>query len=74
MKDKDNNYDNFLKKIGLKVTKGRRAIIKILRENEKPMTYEEVFKKLRINEYDLDISTVYRTLETFVQKDVLFVY
>ncbi len=59
-----------LKDFGLKSTKSRQHILDILEKSEKPLTAEDIYK-LVIND-DLNLSTVYRTLTSFVEQSILY--
>jgi Fur family ferric uptake transcriptional regulator len=63
--------DELFKRVNLKKTKGRIAVIEVLKSANKPMTYEEVFMVLSNKNIEVSISTVYRTLESFFEKDIL---
>lgn len=52
-----------LREAGLRITKPRRAILKILLQLEKPATIEEIYQNLEPGFCDL--ATVYRCLGTF---------
>jgi Fe2+ or Zn2+ uptake regulation protein len=58
----------FLKKSGLKITPTRLAILKIFSKNDKPISADFIFNKLKekINEV-----TVYRTLASFEKSGIL---
>ena len=57
-----------LKNAGLKVTKSRLAVLDLLIDNAKPMCVEDVFKNLKI----VDQVTIYRILNQFVLKDIVY--
>jgi len=54
---------------GLKSTKTRERILQILDFSKDPLTAEDVYKKI-IDE-NINLSTVYRTLSTFVEKGIV---
>ncbi len=70
MKNKADHYAD-LKQKGLKNTKHRLAILNILEEQAQPVTAEQIFMEL--NHYDLStsMSTVYRELDSLVNKDLV---
>lgn len=68
------NYTNFLKSKGLKVTKGRIAILQVLFELNKDITADVIFSECKKRGNDINQSTVYRALEQFVEKDIIDKY
>ena len=58
-----NIFMELLKQAGLKNTKPRMEILKVLEQSNSPLTAEEIYAKL--NKKDINLSTVYRTLNTF---------
>ncbi len=57
-----------LKESGMKVTKNRLLVLDLLISSEKPMSVEDVFKKLKA----VDQVTIYRILNQFVLKDIVY--
>ncbi|MBL4932442.1 MULTISPECIES: Fur family transcriptional regulator [Clostridium] len=64
-------YEELLKEKKMKITKGRMAILNILEENNKSLTAEEIYSLLGEQDNDVNLSTVYRTLELFDDKDIV---
>ena len=62
--------EEFLAHLGIKVTKQRIAIIKILENAKEPITAEEIYDQLESKEL-LNYSTVYRTLNTLSDKGAI---
>ncbi len=63
---------NILKENKLKLTNQRKAIITILQNNEnKFMSCEEIYDEISKKDNKLNLSTVYRTLESFYTVDIL---
>lgn len=60
---------DLLKQAGLKSTKPRIDILKILEHANNPLTAEEIFS--RLNNKDINLSTVYRTLNTFKENNIV---
>lgn len=56
---------------GLKNTQSRNLIYGVLSETGLPMTAEQIFIKLKETETSVNLSTVYRTLELFVEKGLV---
>ncbi len=67
----ENHNANRLAQCGLKRTKQRLAILDIFSGSEQPLPAEEVFLKMKENRIAVNLSTVYRTLETMVEKGLL---
>ncbi|HBL84525.1 MAG TPA: transcriptional repressor [Clostridiales bacterium] len=65
---KQDNFDELLRRSGLKNTKTRSAILEILEKSEQPVTAEQVFLELKNKQISANLSTVYRTLETLAEK------
>ena len=67
------DYGILLKEKGLKVTKGRVAILEILFSN-KDITAEFILNECKKNGIDINQSTVYRAVEFFVEKGLIEKY
>lgn len=59
-----------LKKNKIKITKARVIIYNILLENKDSITAEYIYRKSK-EEEDINLSTVYRTLELFENNDLI---
>lgn len=68
---KDTDYRERLERSGLKKTKHRIAILDILGHSNQPMTVEQVFSELGNKDILINLSTVYRILNSFVSKDLV---
>jgi Fur family ferric uptake transcriptional regulator len=53
---------------GLKNTKTRALVLQILDQATNPMTVDEIFLEMKKNDSSINLSTVYRTLETLLKK------
>lgn len=62
--------NNLLREKDLKVTKNRKIILKALQKEANPISAEELFDKLKV-ENDMDLSTIYRNLNILEEKSVL---
>ena len=60
-----------LKNSGLKITKSRMAILDILIRSDQPMAAEQIFLVLKEEQIAINLSTVYRTLESLENKDLV---
>lgn len=65
------DHSGHLKDSGLKNTKQRTAILDILSVRKQPLAAEDVFLALKQNQVDVNLSTVYRSLETMSAKGVV---
>jgi len=65
------DYNNLLKSNGLKNTKRRNSILEILASMDQPLTVEQIFLELKQKEVPINMSTVYRILETLASKDLI---
>ncbi len=64
-------YDK-LRENNLKLTNQRKAIANVLHKNEnKFISCEEIHEQVSINDSKLNLSTVYRTLESFYETGIL---
>jgi Fur family ferric uptake transcriptional regulator len=71
MKDSDKKAKDLFKQQGLKKTQGRNAVLDVLTSSKRPLTYDEVFLCLINKNISINISTVYRILETFADKGMV---
>lgn len=65
------DYSGFLKSRGLKVTKGRAAILEILAASNKSITAETIFEECKKRNVDINLSTIYRCVESFEDKGIV---
>lgn len=68
------NCDEFrgvLKREGLKYTKHRASIMKVISESGQPLGAEQVFIELQEKRVNVNLSTVYRTLESLASKGLI---
>lgn len=56
---------------GVKRTKSREQVISVLKKAEIPLTANAIYKQLQKEEESVWISTIYRVLDTFVEKGVV---
>ena len=69
--EENSNYTEILKREGMKSTKHRNSILLLLEQAEHPITAEELYISLREKTATINLSTVYRTLDTFVSKNLV---
>ncbi|OOM16316.1 Fur family transcriptional regulator [Clostridium saccharobutylicum] len=60
----------FLKQKGIKITKGRIEILNILKNSQNSLSAEKIYQINRDNNININLSTVYRTLELFEEKQI----
>ncbi|AGX44965.1 Fur family transcriptional regulator [Clostridium saccharobutylicum] len=60
----------FLKQKGIKITKGRVEILNILKNSQNSLSAEKIYQINRDNNININLSTVYRTLELFEEKQI----
>jgi Fur family ferric uptake transcriptional regulator len=64
-------YSTALKQVGLKNTKHRNSILNILEGCLSPITAEEIFLELKKQQIAINLSSVYRILESLVAKEMV---
>ncbi len=64
-------FRDILRQEGLKYTKHRASILRVITESGQPIAAEQVFLALQQNKVNVNLSTVYRTLESLVAKGLL---
>ncbi|MBP7176419.1 MAG: transcriptional repressor [Thermoclostridium sp.] len=64
-------YREMLAAKGLKQTKTRALVLAILDQAPNPMTADDIFLELKRNEPSINLSTVYRTLDTLVKRSLI---
>lgn len=67
----ENYYKQVLAREGVKNTKYRNAILKIIEQSKIPLTAEEIFLTLKEKHGSIWLSTVYRTLEILTSKELI---
>ncbi|MDQ0149690.1 Fur family transcriptional regulator [Eubacterium multiforme] len=65
------DVQNILKDKNMKVTKARMKILTILLNKKDGMTAEEIFDICRKNQININLSTVYRTLDAFYEHQII---
>lgn len=63
--------EQYLKQYGIKITKGRVNVLDIICENDTAVSAEHIFDECRRRGVNIDLSTVYRSLELFECKDII---
>ena len=68
---KSDIYYCFLKDRGLRLTTQRKAIIDCLAKAPKPLSAEGIFHKVKKYGREVNLATVYRTLETLMEAELV---
>ncbi|HZK84143.1 MAG TPA: Fur family transcriptional regulator [Desulfosporosinus sp.] len=69
--EENTNYTEILRREGMKSTKHRNAILLFLEQAKHPVTAEELYISLMEETTTINLSTVYRTLDVFVSKNLV---
>lgn len=60
-----------LKQSNLKVTKNREYVLSIIEKHSLPLSAEEIYKKCLNKKVNINLSTIYRTLNTLTENKIL---
>lgn len=71
MPEQKNHYRQKLLERGLKITRQRLALLAALHQSETPLTAEDLYLRLRQDFSTLSLSTIYRTLDTLCEKQMI---
>ena len=63
--------ENVLKQSNLKNTKARENILEIIKNAKLPISAEEIYKTCLVGDTNVNLSTIYRTLNTMVGNEIL---
>lgn len=67
----EKNFNDILKSKGLKVTKHRTSVLKIISESRHPITAEEIYLRLKENLISINLSSIYKILDSLSSKNVI---
>lgn len=67
----ESDFSNNLKLNGLKSTKHRLAILDILEKNSQPVSAEQLYMEMQKRDIAINLSTVYRILDTLCAKNLV---
>ena len=59
-----------LKENGIKITQGRIELLNILKNSENSLSAEKIYQIYRDNNININLSTIYRTLDLFEEKEI----
>ncbi len=65
------NCESCLKEKKIKITRGRVVILNIIYNSVEPITADSIYEKSFSEGNNIDLSTVYRSLELFASKDIV---
>jgi Fur family ferric uptake transcriptional regulator len=69
------NNENYIKSLlaesGHKKTRSREAVFEVLAASDRPISARDIWEKLNQGPHSVNLSTVYRTLELFMDKKIL---
>lgn len=65
------DWNNYLKKNCIKITKARVALLSILENATKGTSAENLYEECKKQEVDVNLSTIYRSLELFEEKKLI---
>jgi Fur family ferric uptake transcriptional regulator len=68
---KSGGYEQCLRRCGLKSTPHRTAILDMLERSDRPVAAEQVYLALKDRDIAINLSTVYRTLDTLAGKNLV---
>jgi len=63
--------EELFKKFNLKDTKNREIILCILQNSSLPLSAEDIYKSVSSQKQNINLSTIYRTLNTLSEKQIL---
>ena len=67
----DINFSDLLKSNGLKVTKHRTSVLRIIVESKQPISAEEIYLKLKENSISINLSSIYKILDSLSNKNII---
>lgn len=65
------DHQEILKDLNLHDTQPRRLILQALAASKKPLSHREIYEKIKKKKAAVNLITVYRTLKTFEELDVI---
>ncbi len=71
IKDKDKLRALDFNKFNLSKTKQRERIYNLLKFSERPLSAEDIFELLEKQDFKIDLSTIYRTLNVFEDRSII---
>ncbi|ASW43159.1 Fur family transcriptional regulator [Clostridium isatidis] len=65
------SWERYLKDNNIRITSGRIAILNILKSSNKGLSAENIYDLCKKQYENLNLSTIYRTLELFEEKEII---
>ena len=65
------NFNEILKSNGLKITKHRTSVLKIISRSDKPITAEEIYLNLKDDNISINLSSIYKILDSLCNKNII---
>ena len=65
------NWNRKLKDLGIKTTKHRIEIIRILEHTHQPISADTIYEQMKTTDILISLSTVYRTLDTLIENGLI---
>lgn len=65
------DFSELLKKENLKNTKHRNSVLEVIEQTNQPVSSETIFLKLKERDIAISLSTVYRVLDTLLEKGIV---
>lgn len=65
------SWEIYLKEKGMRVTAGRILILNIIESSDKGLSAENIYYQCKKHNENLNLSTIYRTLELLEEKDII---
>ncbi len=67
----EEHLKTLIQKSGLKNTRHRAVILELLEQNDQPSTAEQLYSEILAKSIPINLSTVYRTLDTLCEKELI---
>ncbi|HNX13559.1 MAG TPA: Fur family transcriptional regulator [Oscillospiraceae bacterium] len=67
----EEHLKTLIQKSGLKNTRHRAVILELLEQNDQPSTAEQLYSEMIAKSIPINLSTVYRTLDTLCEKELI---
>ncbi|NMB10213.1 MAG: transcriptional repressor [Tissierellia bacterium] len=64
-------YSNLLKEKNIKITKNRILLLETIEKLNKVFNVDDIYESLKNNNHKINISTIYRNVNTFYENDIL---
>lgn len=68
---RDARYTAILHRAGLKSTVSRIKVLKLFSTSKKPLRIKDIFEKLKAKDVDIDMVTIYRTIEMLSKNNIV---